>query len=85
MYDFSLLEREMEMRQRELLREAETQRLLRQARQGRRSRWSRPACWLLYHAGRTLVALGRRLQKYGRAATFPLNGQVNGATLSRGE
>jgi hypothetical protein len=85
MYDFSLLERETKMRQWELLREAETRRLLRQARQGRRSRWSRLACWLLYHVGCTLVALGGRLQGRDRAATFPLNGHANGATLSRGE
>lgn len=85
MYDFSLLEREMKMRRRELLREAETRRLLRQARRGRPRPWSRLACWLLYHVGCTLVALGARLQGRDRGVTFPLNGHANGATLSQGE
>lgn len=85
MYNFFLFEREMEMRHREFLRQAETHRLLRQARQGRRSRWSRPAWWLLYQMGCTLVALGARLQGRDRAATFPLNGGANGAPLSQGE
>ena len=74
MYNFFLFEREMQMRHREFLREVETRRLLRQARQGRRSRWSRLACWLLYHVGCTLVALGARLQGRDRGVTFPLNG-----------
>ena len=85
MYNFFLFEREMEMRQREFLRQAETHRLLRQARQGRPRPWSRPACWLLYQVGCALVALGARLQGRDRAATFSMNGRTNDATLSHSE
>jgi hypothetical protein len=53
-----------EEQRRDLLREAETYRLLRQAEIGRPGWLSRQICWLLSGLGHVLVILGRRLERY---------------------
>jgi hypothetical protein len=53
-----------EEQRQDLLREAETYRLLRQAGIGRPSWPSRQVCWLLSRLGHVLVILGRRLERY---------------------
>jgi hypothetical protein len=53
-----------EEQRRDLLREAETYRLLRQAGLFRPGWLSREVCWLLSRLGHVLVILGRRLERY---------------------
>ena len=70
--DYRMAEALIDLRVEEMRREAETRRLIRQAR-GRRPGWgAQPICWLLGHLGRLLVALGRRLQQVGAAQPLAL-------------
>jgi hypothetical protein len=85
MSDFFLVEREMALRVQEALQKAETRRLVRRSRLGRRRGSQPPVCWLLWQMGRLLVAMGQWLQQHGRPATIPLNEQVNGGMLSQSE
>jgi hypothetical protein len=63
-----------EEQRRDLLREAETYRRLRQAGIDRRGWLARRACWLLFHLGHMLVILGQRLERYEvLAAASPAN------------
>jgi hypothetical protein len=63
-----------EEQRRDLLREAETYRLLRQAGIGRPGWSSRQVRWLLSSLGHVLVILGRRLERYeGSPAASPGN------------
>jgi hypothetical protein len=69
-----MAKRVAEEQRQDLLREAETYRLLRQAGIGRPGWSSRQVCWLLSRLGRVLVVLGRRLERYeGSPATSPGN------------
>jgi hypothetical protein len=63
-----------EEQRQDLLREAETYRLLRQAGIGRPGWSSRQVRWLLSSLGHVLVTLGRRLERYeGSPAASPGN------------
>jgi hypothetical protein len=59
-----MAKRVAEEQRQDLLREAETYRLLRQAGIHRPGWLSRQICWLLYRLGHVLVILGRRLERY---------------------
>lgn len=63
--NYALAKRIADMRVEEALRWAETHRLLREAGIDQRGWLSRQACWLLGQLGHLLVALGRRLERYG--------------------
>lgn len=59
-----IAKRVAEEQRQDLLREAETYRLLRQAGIGRPGWPSRQVRWLLFRLGHVLVILGRRLERY---------------------
>ncbi len=67
--DFGAARRLMEMRVREHLQAVATERLLRQARSGRRSWLTWQASQALSGLGHALVTLGRWLQRYGPVPT----------------
>ena len=66
----------MEIRTQGILRRNETRKLLRQAGLEQRGWLSRQNCWLLCQLGHLLVALGRRLERYGRPQSTALDGRV---------
>jgi hypothetical protein len=82
MSHFYLIEREVELRRQEMLREAEKVRLLREARPAQQGWLSRQRCWLLRNLGQLLVTLGQHLLQYGQPRAILLEGQVNGGALS---
>ena len=77
MLNHYLYEREIQMRQREALRQAEQRRLLRQARTTQRRWLPRPGCWLLRHLGDLLVSLGQQLQRYAQPQSISFEGRIN--------
>ncbi len=77
-----LIEREVELRHQEMLREAEKLRLLREAKPAQQRWLSRQRCWLLCQLGQLLVTLGQHLLQYGQPRALVLEGQVNGGALS---
>jgi hypothetical protein len=78
-FEFQQAEALKEMRVIEAQRWAESCRLLRQADLVRPSRLTRLCCWLLSQLGRSLVAMGRRLEQYGLPPASALEGEVRGA------
>jgi hypothetical protein len=77
MFNHYLYEREIQMRHREALCQAEQRRLLHQARITQRRWLPRPGCWLLRHLGGLLVSLGQQLQRYAQPGSIALEGRAN--------
>jgi hypothetical protein len=76
--DLQNAEQLMEIRTEAARLEAESHGLLRRAGVARRGWLSRQACRLLAHLGRSLVALGKRLEQYSLPQSLPLEGQMGG-------
>jgi hypothetical protein len=77
MMNHYLYEREIQMRHREALRQAEQRRLLRRSRITQRRWLPRPGCWLLRHLGGFLVNLGQQLQRYAQPQAVTFEGRCN--------
>jgi hypothetical protein len=77
MLNHYLYEREIQMRHREALRQAEQRRLLRQARTAQRRWLPRLGHWLLRYLGRLLVSLGQQLQHYAQPQSISFEGRIN--------
>jgi hypothetical protein len=78
-FEFRQAEALKDMRIKEAQRWAESHRLLRQADLVRQAWLFRQRCWLFCQLGHWLVALGRRLERYGLPPTSPLESEVRSA------
>jgi hypothetical protein len=75
-FEFRQAEALKEMRVKEAQRWAESCRLLRQADLVLPGRFTRLRCWLLSQLGRSLVAMGRRLEQSGLPPASPFESEA---------